>query len=396
MDQPFPEGEVMTMEALPPEGTVERLFADLDPTVEAYAGHLQELRTICRDSLDQETLANLLVSFDDRLADPSRKASRGFAPVTKHVRARTEGTIVLARMSAQSYSLRHTTEPDVIEKTESLKQELYKKRDNTDPSGPAAEARYQAGVWLGVFEAERARCEDEKTMFNAVAGFLDADPQNIIGLQEAIVSPDLDHQEYRPLLSFLAKNYFDPLLAPKIIDEKFLDLSAHPEHSQADFCKLFDSCFSDDEAEGQAASEILSPESLDFLGFIRNSLALRFPNSDGSIPSLSEIFTDTPLQEWPDPLRQALEKAWCGYVDTLKQGYVAALKPYADTKNFLVPKQTATAVQNGGRGDPSRSNSKRASSTGSRRKGGGRTTPKTDAAMAFIPERPKGQPQSAG
>lgn len=307
------------------DGRLDAFFEGIDPVIQDYRLAIRNVRTACRQALDEETIRDAVwEDYPDEQVS-GREELRSFSRQLREERNDCGLVIISAKNAAQT--LVFTDSEDTKDKVANLRNEYAADLDESTPQ--SSMAKHSARSWLGVFEAEKKRVELEGTLRNNLLTLI-ASNSGATELVEHVTSEEFDSDEYRPLLVFLAKQAHDPM-ETDLVDTAFQIIRKHPELYRDDFVECLDRCYDEDPSVREEARGRIDPISLAWFDAIRKVMRA------DDLPSLpSQFLVSLNVDDWPESLRLQLEDDHRINIDGLEQKWSAELAPYIDKSTFYI------------------------------------------------------------
>lgn len=316
-------------DVIPPNhgSIVDQYFEDIDGLVNDYGTALSNLKSIVKRGLDPSSIAETEIIDFPYAEGGDRTHRREFEKYFRYCRDECMYVIMNAKNDAQIFA--HAEEGD--EHWNEIVASLASHKLLANPESEAkASTKRESQLFLDIFDAELLKMQAGNQLFERTKQLLETNPTSLLKVLSEITEGDRDQEEYRPLLTFLATNHFDPT-EPSIVDVTLEVLEEMPEAYAKSFLGDLDQCFSNDTATATQAREKVDPDVLSWLDFIHANSST---NETATLPS--GIFLGRRLETWPEPLRRLLLNDYKEVVSEMRATFNAALLPYKDPSIFYI------------------------------------------------------------
>lgn len=316
--------------------TVERYFDEIDTLVNDFGTALSNLKSIVKRGLDPDSIAEAeAIDFPD-VEGGDRTHRREFEKYFRYCRDECMYVIMNAKNDAQIYA--YTEDGSELEAEVLASLAVHKLQAN-----PASEAkasiRRESQLFVEVFDAELAKMRAGALLFEHTKHLIETNPTNLLKVLSEITEGHRDQEEYRPLLTFLATNHFDPS-EESLVDATIDVLEATPEAYTRNFLVKLDECFSADLDTSTAHRDKVDPDVLSWLDFIHSN-----SYTDGTATLPSDVFMGKPLESWPEPLRRQLLAEYSEVVKEMRTTFNETLVKYKDPSIFYISGEDFSKMQ---------------------------------------------------
>lgn len=333
-----PHGHVVGGDSLPPEQgiTVDRYFEDIDMLVNDFGTALSNLKSIVKRGLDPASIAEAeAIDFPD-VEGGDRTHRREFEKYFRYCRDECMYVIMNAKNDAQIFA--YTEDGSELEAEVLASLAVHRIQANPD-SDAKASIRRESKLFIEVFDAELAKMRAGALLFEHTKRLLETNPTNLLKVLSEITEGQRDQEEYRPLLTFLATNHFDPS-EESLVDATINVLEATPEAYTRNFLTELDECFSSDSDASTVHREKVDPDVLSWLDFIYSN-----SYTDGTATLPSDVFMSKPLDSWPEPLRRQLLSEYSEVVKEMRTTFNDTLVQYKDPSIFYISGEDFSKMQ---------------------------------------------------